>query len=155
MALNFLRRYQEAEAALLPALARDPQAPILLSTLRTTYHLMGRHEQAMEMWRASYQGDLEALEALEEGYRTAGYSAALRGVADLLVRRSDTTYVRPWLIGTLYTRAGLGDTAIPYLEQAFAEHDPNMPYISIDPIFDPLRREPRFRALMDRLGLPQ
>jgi len=155
MALNFLRRYQEAEVALLPALGRDPQAPILLSTLRTNYHLMGRHEQAMEMWRASYQGDLEALEALEEGYRTAGYSAALRGVADLLVRRSDTTYVRPWLIGTLYTRAGLADTAIPYLEQAFAEHDPNMPYISIDPIFDPLRQEPRFRALMDRLGLPQ
>ncbi len=155
MALNFLRRYQEAEAALLPALARDPRAPILLSTVRTTYHLMGRHEQAMEMWRASYQGDLEALEALEDGYRTAGYSAALRGVADLLVRRSDTTYVRPWLIGTLYTRAGLGDAAIPYLEQAFAEHDPNMPYISIDPIFDIVRQEPRFRALMERLNLPR
>jgi TolB-like protein/tRNA A-37 threonylcarbamoyl transferase component Bud32/Tfp pilus assembly protein PilF len=155
MALNSLRRYEEAEAALLPVLAREPQAPIILTTLRTTYHLMGRFEDAMEMWRASYAADPEALEALERGYQTRGYSAALQAVADLFVERSVSTYVRPWLIGTLYMRAGMGDAAIGYLEQAFEEHDPNMPYISTDPIFDIVRQEPRFRALMDRLGLPQ
>lgn len=155
MTLNFLRRYEEAEAALLPVLARDPQAPIILTTLRTTYHLMGRNDEAMEMWRASYQADPEALQALESGFRSEGYSAALRAVADLLVRRSDTTYVRPWLIGTLYLRSGMGEAAIPYLEQAFQEHDPNMPYISVDPIFDIVREDARFRSLMDRLGLPR
>ena len=153
MALNSLRRYEDAEAVLLPALARDPQAPILLTTLRTTYHLMGRHQQAMEMWRASFQSDPEALEALDGGYQAGGYSAALRAVAELLEARSDTTYVRPWLIGTMYMRAGMGDLAIGYLEQAFEEHDPNMPYISTDPIFDPIRRETRFIALMEALGL--
>ncbi|MCJ7628574.1 MAG: hypothetical protein MUO50_09320 [Longimicrobiales bacterium] len=66
-----------------------------------------------------------------------------------------TTYVRPWLIGTLYTRAGMGDDAIGYLEQAIEEHDGNMPYISNDPIFDFMRQEPRFRALIERLGLPR
>ncbi|NJD20873.1 MAG: hypothetical protein FIA95_16515 [Gemmatimonadetes bacterium] len=155
MTLNFLRRYEEAEAALLPVLARDPQAPIILTTLRTTYHLMGRNDEAMEMWRASYQADPEALQALESGFRSEGYSAALRAVADLLVRRSDTTFVRPWLIGTLYLRSGMGEAAIPYLEQAFQEHDPNMPYISVDPIFDIVREDARFRSLMDRLGLPR
>lgn len=109
----------------------------------------------MEMWRASYRSDPGALAALEEGYRSEGYSAALRAVADLLVERADTTYVRPWLVGTLFTRAGMADAAIPYLEQAFQEHDPNMPYIATDPIFDIMRQEPRFRALVERLGLPQ
>jgi tetratricopeptide (TPR) repeat protein len=155
MALNSLRRYQEAEAVLLPVLAREPQAPIVLTTLRTTYHLMGRYEEAMELWRASYQADQEALDALERGYRADGYSAALRAVADLFLARSDTTYVRPWLTGTLLLRAGAGASAIPYLEQAFGEHDPNMPYISTDPIFDSIRAEPRFQVLMDRLDLPQ
>ncbi len=155
MTLNFLRRYEDAEGVLLPVLARDPQGPMVLTTLRTTYHLLGRHEDAMTGWRASYEEDPEALEALERGYQAAGYSSALRAVADMLIERSDTTFVRPWLIGTLYTRAGMGDAAIGYLEQAFEEHDPNMPYISIDPIFDFMRQEPRFRAMMDRLGLPQ
>ncbi len=155
MTLNFLRRYQEAEAVLLPVLTRDPQAPFILTTLRSTYHLLGRHEDAMEMWQASYQGDPEALQALNSGYQSGGYSAALRSVAELLVRRSDTTYVRPWLIGTLYLRAGMGDAAMPYLEKAFEERDGNMPYISVDPVFDPVRSDPRFRTLMNRLGLPE
>ena len=42
-----------------------------------------------------------------------------------------------------------------YLEQAFEEHDNNMPYITVDPIFDPVRQDPRFRALVARLGLPE
>lgn len=155
MALNSLRRYEEAEAVLLPVLAREPQAPIILTTLRTTYHLMGRHDEAMEMWRASYQEDPEALDALERGFRAGGYSDALRAVADLFLARSDTTYVRPWLISTLLLRAGVSAPAIPFLERAFEEHDPNMPYISTDPIFDVIRAEPRFRALVDRLDLPQ
>ena len=128
---------------------------MILSTLRTTYHLLGRHEEAIEMWRASYQANPEALEALERGYQAGGYLSALKAVADLRVERSATTHVAPWQIATLYTRAGLGEEALGYLELAFEEHDPNIPYISTYAIFDYMRAEPRFQALMDRLGLPQ
>ena len=68
---------------------------------------------------------------------------------------SETTFVTPWQIGTLYTRAGDAELALDYLEQAFEERDPNIPYLSVDPIFDYLRGEPRFQALIRRLGLPQ
>ena len=155
MGLNALHRSGDAEMALQRVLERDPQAPIVLSTLRTTYHLLGRHEEAMEMWRTSYQANPEALEALERGYQAGGYLSALKAVADLRVERSATTHVVPWQIATLYTRAGLGEEALAYLELAFEEHDPNIPYISSDAIFDYMRAEPRFQALMDRLGLPQ
>jgi tetratricopeptide (TPR) repeat protein len=157
MGLNFLHRFEEAEAVLTRTRERDPEAPILLSTLRTTYHLLGRHEEAMEMWRASYrsQGDEEALEALESGYGEGGYSEALRAVADLFVERSRTRYVTPWQIATLLLRGGFPEPALEYLEEAFQVRDQNMPYISVDPIFDPLRDTPRFQALMDGLGLPR
>jgi serine/threonine protein kinase/tetratricopeptide (TPR) repeat protein len=154
--LNFLHRPEDAEAVLLRLQERDPEAPMVLSTLRTTYHLLGRYEEAMEMWRASYGalGDTEALAALEDGYATGGYNAALRAVADLFVERSDTTYVPPWQIATLYTRAGEGELAVEYLERALEDHDQNMPSIAIDPIFDFMRDDPRFQSLLERLGLP-
>lgn len=157
MGYNFLRRYAEAEAVLLRVLEKDPDAGLLLSTLRTTYHLMGRHEEAMEMWRGSYRasGNTAALEALERGYETGGYSGALAAVAELFVERSGTTFVSSWNIGTLYTRAGQGEKALGYLEAAFENRNPNIPYLSIDPIFDDIRDEPRFRTMIDRLGLPQ
>jgi len=155
MTLNFLRRYEDAEAVLLAAWEREPQAPVIISTLRTTYHLLGRHEDAMTMWRNSYAGDPEALEALEEGYEREGYSAALRAVADLYMTRVDTMYVRPWQVATLLLRGGMPQESVPYLEAAYEEHDSNMPYITVDPIFDPIRQDPRFRALVARLGLPE
>ncbi|HSG07297.1 MAG TPA: protein kinase [Longimicrobiales bacterium] len=155
--LVFLKRYGEAEAVLQRVRERDPEAPYVLSTLRTTYHLMGRHEEAMEMWEASYRaaGDDEAVAALKNGYGRGGYAEALRAVAELFETRSQARYVTPWQIATLYTRAGETEQALDYLEKAYADHDQNMPYIAVDPIFDFIRDEPRFQALVDSLGLPR
>ncbi|MFC1660806.1 protein kinase [Gemmatimonadota bacterium] len=155
--LNALHRYEEAEAHLLRVGEREPEAPIVLTTLRTTYHLMGRHDQAMEMWRASYRTaeDQEALEALERGWAEGGYSAALQAVAEVMVARSDTTYIRPIVIGTLYTRAGMKEEALTYLEAAYEERSPGIPYLSVDPIFDFLRDDPRFQTIIDEIGLPR
>ena len=63
-------------------------------------------------------------------------------------------YVRPIVIGTLYTRAGMKEEALHYLQLAFEEQSPGIPYLSIDPIFDFLRDDPRFRAILDEIGLP-
>jgi serine/threonine-protein kinase len=154
--LIFLRRYADAEAVLLRTLEREPAAPYPLSTLRTAYHLMGRHEDAIEAWRESYDSwdDAEAVEALDRGYREGGYATALESVAELFIERMARGEARPWQIGTLYTRAGRSEEALRYLELAYEEHDQNMPSIAVDPIFDFLRDEPRFQALLDRLGLP-
>jgi adenylate cyclase len=117
---------------------------------------MGRHEDALRMWRASYGalGDEEAVAALTRGYRAGGYNEALRAVADTFVVRAQSRYVTPWQIATLYTRAGEGGLALDYLELALADREPNMPYLAVDPIFDFLRQEPRFRAMVTSLGLP-
>jgi hypothetical protein len=72
----------------------------------------------------------------------------------MLIARSRTTYVTSWQIGTLYTRAGKNDEALEWLEKAYEEHDGNMPYISVDPIFDGLRDDLRFQDLLQRMNLP-
>ncbi len=46
--LIFLHRYEDSEAVLLRTLEREPGAPYPLSTLRTAYHLMVRHDEAMQ-----------------------------------------------------------------------------------------------------------
>jgi serine/threonine-protein kinase len=149
--LNFVRRYDEAEAAFQQVLERAPDDPISLSNFRTTYHLQGRYEEAMEIWRGFYlrgaRPDTAAAQALDRGYVEGGYTAALDAVADeFAARGSENLY---WQIATLYTRAGATDPALEYLERALGVQDPNLPYIIVDPIFDDLRLEPRFLALID------
>ena len=45
--------------------------------------------------------------------------------------------------------------SLDWLETACAERDPNMLATGISPIFDPLRAEPRFQALLRKMNLPQ
>ena len=153
--LIFLHRYEDAEAVLVRALEREPGAPYPLATLRTTYHLMERHEEAIQAWRESYSslGDAGALDALNRGYAESGYPTALEFVAELFIERLATEDAAPWQIGTLYTRAGRAEEALHYLELAYEEHDPNMPSLSVDPIFDFLEEEPRFLTMLSGLGL--
>ena len=60
--------------------------------------------------------------------------------------------VVPFNLGMVHL--GLGDhaRAIDYFEQALAADSQMMPWLGRDAIFDPLRGEPRFRALMKRLN---
>jgi serine/threonine-protein kinase len=149
--LNFVRRYDEAEAVFQRVLERAPDDPISLSNFRTTYHLQGRYDEAMDVWRSFYlrgvRPDTVAAAALDRGYADGGYRSALRAVADEFAGRDDARL--NWQIATLYTRAGDAPRALEYLERALSVRDPNLPYISIDPIFDDLREEPRFTALLD------
>jgi TolB-like protein/Flp pilus assembly protein TadD len=56
-----------------------------------------------------------------------------------------------------YIYVGLGetDTALALLEGDFEQHDPELPYINADPVFDPIRNHPRFVALIGKMGLRQ
>ena len=155
MSLMYLYRYDDVINMLEKIRLTEPEAPLALSTLKSAYHQKGMHKKALEIWRAAFtlNKDYEAVEALDIGNVKGGYSAALQSVAELMIKRSKTKYVTPWQIATLYTRAGMKKEALDWFEKAYEVHDPNMPYLNIDPIFDDLRNDPRFKDLIKKTGL--
>jgi len=52
--------------------------------------------------------------------------------------------------------AGLGDVdhALHYLDKSLQEHSDMLVYLRVEPRLDPLRRDPRFAALLRCVGLP-
>jgi serine/threonine protein kinase/Tfp pilus assembly protein PilF len=155
--LMYARRFDEAVEDLRETLRTAPTDDFALSAIRSAYHVNGMFEEAYEAWKRYYDvhDDSEAEQALLQGYEEGGYSGALSSVADLMIERSKTTYITPWQIATVYTRAGRNKEALDYLEQAFEAHDANMPSIAVDPIFDNLRDELRFNELLRQMNLPQ
>jgi serine/threonine-protein kinase len=156
MDLMYARRFDDAITVLRGTLQTEPTNVVTLATLRSAYHEKGMYKEALDVWKASLEakGDTVAEAALARGYAEGGYSRALSRMAETLVVRSRTSHVTPWQIGTLYTRAGKQDEALDWLEKAFEARDPNVPYLSVDPIFDDLRASPRFQELIHRLNLP-
>ena len=149
MELMYEGRFEFAVERMEDALRVEPNDPIALSTLRTAYHMTGQHEEAIDIWRRSYtaQGRSERVAALDRGWEEGGYSAALRAVAELMQEQSEQgVYVTPWQIGKL----GRFSFSVP---KPYEVHDPNVPYLSVDPIFDFMRENPRFVALIEKLGL--
>jgi len=51
-----------------------------------------------------------------------------------------------------YSGMGQTDAAIGWLEQAYRDHASVMITLKVDPIYDPLRNDPRFRTLLQRVG---
>ena len=157
MDLNYSREFSEAIALLTNTLKFAPNDPTALSTLRSAYHNNKEFDKAYEIFVRSYEAnnDEEAVLALKNGYTSGGYSGALNSLAEFLIDRSSDKYVTPWRIGTLYTRAGNNDLAIEYLTKAYYDHDSNMPYINIDPIFDDLKNYPEFKKLIAKMNFPR
>lgn len=155
MDLMYAREYDKVIKMLEETLETDPGDIISLTTLRSAYHQKKMYTKALQTWQKYFEvkHDDEALKTLVEGNKEGGYFIALQRVAELLIDRSKTSYITPWQIATLYTRAGLKKESLFWLEKAFEAHDPNMPYISVDPIFDELRSEPQFQNLLLRMKL--
>jgi hypothetical protein len=47
------------------------------------------------------------------------------------------------------------DGAFAKLEEALATHDRAMVYVRVNPRFDPLRADPRYASIVERMGFPR
>jgi serine/threonine-protein kinase len=95
-----------------------------------------------------------AIVALACAQAAAGRTAdAERGLRDLLDRKaSDEEYVSSREIALAYTWMGDTAAALDWLERAYAERAAWMSFLNVDPIWDRLRGEARFRDLIAQIG---
>ena len=64
-------------------------------------------------------------------------------------------HVPPFNLAIVYLGLGNHARALGYLEKAYASDSQWMVWLGEDRIFDALRSEPRFKALMKKLNFPQ
>jgi len=156
-ALYSQRRYDEAIAAAREALHLQPGFPVATNALMYAMHEkkgMEREafEAAKELARVTYS-DPKVEAALDEGYAEGGYSEAMKRGAEALVARLPGTFCLPSDIAMFFAMAGDDSKALDWLEKGLEIHDPALPFID-DPLYDSLRAEPRFQALLRKMNLP-
>jgi adenylate cyclase len=62
-------------------------------------------------------------------------------------------YVTPAASMVVYLGLGEKEKALEWLEKSYADRDGRCSFLKVEPIYDNLRTEPRFQALLKKLGL--
>ena len=86
-------------------------------------------------------------------YGATGDRAGAMAVIEELNRKSLHGYVSPCNLAKVYLGMGDSGRAMDYLEQAYSAHSQLLCWLKMERMWDPLRKEPRFIALMKKLHL--
>jgi TolB-like protein/tetratricopeptide (TPR) repeat protein len=176
-----LGRLPEAIAEAKKAVQLDPLAPSIQVTLGIALWYSGQAEDAIAVFRSALERDAgfsqlhvnlfdlyrvsgrisDALSFLTSRGDTSTYLRALaRATSDSSAREfvvrelhRDTTATHVDL-ARVYAYLGERDRALVELERAAAERDPRLEMIKVEPHWAQLRQDPRFQAIIARMGLP-
>ena len=94
------------------------------------------------------------LASLANAYAAAGERGKAQEALTELKQLSQRRYVAPYEFATAYLGLGDKEQALAYLEKAYEERSGALSYLKVDPIYDPLRSDPRFQDLLRRLNFP-
>ena len=151
VALYFGRQNKEAIAALQDALALDPEDPASSAFRGLAYYALGDFERA----RASCEGKPD--DWWNQWCLTVAYDKLGRHAdADSVFSKVQAVLgdADAYQYATIYAQRGDGAKALELLETAMRLRDPGLGFLKTDPLMDPLRKEPRFQAVMRELKFP-
>ncbi|MEJ2534664.1 MAG: hypothetical protein P8008_04185, partial [Gammaproteobacteria bacterium] len=153
--LFLMRRYDEAVDEMLALQERVAVFPAHW-VMAFMYWQQGDQAAALEEDRKELEkyGDPALPEMLDGALAQAGPQAAVRAVAEALVQRSRTAYVDPFMIATVFARAGDREATLDWLERALDNGSLVMVYLPYWPQFDFVRDDPRYAALTRLAGPP-
>ena len=156
--LYFARRYDESIDEIAQALELNPNFGGAHVMLGRVYAAKGAADHAIEELEHA-QGligprpDVVATHAYV--LARAGRQREARAVLDELRRISKPRDPAPFRLAMIHIGLGETDRAFEWLEKALQARDWQMALLNVEPIFDALRPDPRFAALVERVGLPR
>jgi tetratricopeptide (TPR) repeat protein len=150
------RRYDGAIEAGRRQLEINPNRITPLLLLGIAYSLRQSHEEAvasLEKGVALSQRNLEMLMELGAAFAKASRFEEARQVLEELRQRRSASYVPAFCFARVHMFLGEMDETFVSLERAFDERDPHAPWVAVFPDCEPVRSDPRFIAILRRVGL--
>ena len=147
--LYYSQQYDQAIEVFQNVLAMEPNFPPASTFLSMAYIKKGMYDKAIrqEIRASRFLGiwDERTIGAIENTYARSGFEAAVQKILDVTKNPSS----RAWLYAFLEKK----DEAFECLEQAYEQRDSSLLYLKTEPVFESLRSDPRFKALLKKVGL--
>jgi TolB-like protein/DNA-binding winged helix-turn-helix (wHTH) protein/Tfp pilus assembly protein PilF len=155
--LYLAREYDRSIAQLRDTLEMDPAYEWAHLTLGQAYEqkeqfglAIGELQKAVEL---SHSSPL-TISALAHAEALSGNHPAANKLLTQLEALSKKQYVSPFYVAIVYVGLGKNDVAMNWLEKAYDDRSNGLVFLKVEPELDPLRTNPRFVALQNRLNFP-
>jgi TolB-like protein/DNA-binding winged helix-turn-helix (wHTH) protein/Tfp pilus assembly protein PilF len=152
--LYYSRQYESSVEQCRSVLELDPAFDHAATSMIPSYLQLGRYDEALaeiDRWDAADGPWQWAWEAAV--YARTGRAA---DASRVLAKLEHVSASRPDRFATLllaYAGTGRKEQALQLLESAYVQHSNAIVPIKVDPIFDPMRSDPRFQDLLRRVRL--
>jgi len=151
---SYARRYDEAEKLMKEVLDADSTLAIGYTGLGRIRIGQRRFDEAVVLYRkAKKLGELGAEQELPYALARAGMTREARSEMADLIRQSDEGRQMQFAIAATYNGLGERDSAFVWLEKAYDRRDQGLLWLRLMPFFDDVHGDPRYAALLKKLGL--
>jgi serine/threonine protein kinase/Tfp pilus assembly protein PilF len=152
------RRYDEAIEQLHKTLEMDPNFAVTCLFLGLSYMGKERWEEAiasLNKFASLWQGIPFPIGFLGFAYGMSEQKDKATSMLDQLSKLSQQRYVSSLYRALIYTGLGKKDQALEYLNKAYDERESWMVSLKVATFMDALRSDPRYEALIKKMGFPR
>ena len=153
--LIYAGQFQAAVAQLHKTIIFDSSSALVHYNLGLAYVGLNQLDKAMHQFQRATDlghGNTRMLAGIGFTKARLGQTEEAKHILNELISQSETTYVPAYDLATV--SAGLGNSiaSITFLEQAYKNREPWMPFIGMNPLFIPLKDIPQFKALVEKIA---
>jgi serine/threonine-protein kinase len=155
--LNFMGRVDDAIRQQEKALEMEPNSGFANWVLGNVYVHKRMYDKAIEQYKKAIPlsgNSPDEPATLAYAYAKSGQRTQALQTIEELVKRSERSYVPSTLIAATYAAVGDHEEASRWLLRAMQQRDGVLVFINVDPMFEDLRSDPRYRAVIQQVGLP-
>jgi serine/threonine protein kinase/tetratricopeptide (TPR) repeat protein len=152
------RRYDQAARQLQESLELDPNYVQTYLYLGWVYEQLGKYEEAIAALQKAFDlsgGESETSGALGHAYAVSGKRREAEAFLVTLKERSKQHYIAPFDVALVYAGLGSKSSTLEWLEKAYDDRSTWLTWIKVDPRFDIVRDDPRYRDLLRRMNLSE
>jgi len=146
--LFYARKYERSIEQCQQMLEMDPNFTMPYTGLGKAYLQKGMYDEAIKALQK-----VGADSYLGLAYGLAGKRNEALGILEEMVEQWRRGNSRAFPITRIYVGLGENDLALDWLEKSFERNEPRMIELKVDPFFDSLRSNPRFKALLKKMNL--
>lgn len=129
------------------SLEKDPNYALACAGLADSYSILGNNyfippgEDSLYLTQSAFV------------YAKWGKKEEAEKLLKKIIEESEKTYIPSTWIAYIYGFLGDFDQAFFLLERAYSERGPDLYLLKLEPAFDHLRSDPRFKALLKKMNL--